>query len=341
MALNKKSLLNRVLVGCVIFIVMIGMVLLNVYLPNYVSDKSAIGKFISGRSINSILIAILILLSVIEMRRALGRERIPDCFSWLLWLYGFGLMPIYILSGFMGIMFFSLLVFTTSVVTALFRNRMDSLIYIAFMLVYPGLFMATLLYLNRSATTHVFSEGSAMFPYLENDIWMVLDPLLQTHHDNYLLPLNAICIALVFAVSTFTDTFAFFVGSLFGKHKLCPQISPNKTVEGAIGGVVGGALGSFIVFALFDWAKIFGPQFGLTFEGLGLSKFNTAFTYVIIGLLGSVATQIGDLLASMVKRYCGIKDYSRILGEHGGIVDRMDGIMFNSVFVSFVFMFIL
>ena len=225
MALNKKSLLNRVLVGCVIFIVMIGMVLLNVYLPNYVSDKSAIGKFISGRSINSILIAILILLSVIEMRRALGRERIPDCFSWLLWLYGFGLMPIYILSGFMGIMFFSLLVFTTSVVTALFRNRMDSLIYIAFMLVYPGLFMATLLYLNRSATTHVFSEGSAMFPYLENDIWMVLDPLLQTHHDNYLLPLNAICIALVFAVSTFTDTFAFFVGSLFGKHKLCPAAS--------------------------------------------------------------------------------------------------------------------
>lgn len=52
-------------------------------------------------------------------------------------------------------------------------------------------------------------------------------------------------------------------------------------------------------------------------------------------------TQIGDLLASMVKRYCGIKDYSRILGEHGGIMDRFDGIMLNAVFVSFVFMFII
>ncbi len=346
MALNKKSLLNRVLVGIVIFIVMIGIVLLNVYFVNY-THSEAKDTIISGRAINSVLIAVLILLSVVEMRRALGCERIPDCFSWLLWLYGFGLMPAYVLFGFVGIMFFTLIVFIVSVITALFRNRADSLIYIAFMLVYPGLFMATLLYLNRSAATHIYGVGSSMYQYLENDIWVYINELFvkmgvkPTIRENSLLPLNAISLALVFAVSTFTDTFAYFIGSLFGKHKLCPHISPNKTVEGAIGGVFGGALGSFVVFVLFDWAKIFGPQFGLTFDGLGLSVFNTVFTYVIIGLLGSIATQIGDLLASMIKRYCGIKDYSRVLGEHGGIIDRLDGIMFNSVFVSFVFMFIL
>ncbi len=345
MALNKKSLRNRVLVGMAIFVVMIGMILLNIYFVNY-THSGAKDTIVSGRAINSIIIAVLILLSVIEMRRALGTERIPDCFSWLLWLYGFGLMPAYVLFGFVGILFFSLIVFITSVITALVRNRVDSLIYIAFMLVYPGLFMATLLYLNRSATTHVYTMETdpLMYKYLENDIWIYINKLLGEHHttrESYLLPLNAIALSFVFAVSTFTDMFAYFIGSIFGKHKLCPQISPNKTIEGAIGGIVGGALGSFIVFVLFDWVKLFGPQFGLTFDGLKLSTTNTVFTYVIIGLLGSIATQIGDLLASMVKRYCGKKDYSRILGEHGGIVDRFDGIMFNSVLVSFVFMFIL
>lgn len=344
MALNKKSLLNRVLVGIAIFIVMIGMILLNVFFVNYTNSPT--DTVVSGRAINSVIIAVLILLSVIEMRRALGRERIPDCFSWLLWLYGFGLMPAYLLFGFVGILFFSMIVFIASVITALLRNRVDSLIYIAFILVYPGLFMATLLYLNRSATTHVYDATSPMNQYLENDIWVYINRILGEHattRETALLPLNGIALSLVFAVSTFTDVFAYFVGSMFGKHKLCPEISPNKTVEGAIGGIFGGALGSFLVFVVFDWTKFFGygAQFGLTFEGLGLSTINTVLTYVAIGLLGSVATQMGDLLASMVKRYCGIKDYSRLLGEHGGIVDRFDGIMFNSVFVSFVFMFIL
>lgn len=344
MALNKKSLLNRVLVGIVIFIIMIGMILLNVFLPNYTKDEGTWRGFVSGRAINSFLIGALILLSVIEMRRALGTERIPNCFSWLLWLYGFGLMPAYVLFGFMGILFFSMIVFITSVITALIHNRADSLIYIAFMLVYPGLFMSTLLYLNRSAATNVYPEGGQMFQYLENDIWVYINKVLgDTKRQTYLLPLNAIALSFVFAVSTFTDMFAYFVGGLFGKHKLCPDISPNKTVEGAIGGICGGVLGSFLVYVIFDLTHFFGygAQFGLMFDGLGLSTFNAVLTYVVVGLFGSVVTQIGDLLASLIKRYCGKKDYSRLLGEHGGIIDRFDGIMLNSVFVSFVFMFIL
>ena len=332
--INRKSLLNRVFVGIAIFVVIIGMILLNIYFPNYIDDSNIV---ISGRAITSVIFYVLILLSVIEMRRALGREKIPDSFSWLLWLYGFGVGPAYSLFGYMGIIFFSLIVFIGAVVTALFTNRADSLMYIGFLLIYPGLLMASLLYLNRAAASTIDVSNSQLKPFLEYDIWAFLSKNGRT---SALLPLSAISLAFVFAVSTFTDVFAFFVGSWLGKRKLCPQISPNKTVEGAIGGVIGGVLGSAVVYFLFDFFHIFGEQFGLTFSGLGLPVYQIVLTYVLIGILGSAATQIGDLLASHVKRYCGIKDYSRILGEHGGIMDRFDGIMLNSVLVSFVFMFI-
>lgn len=334
--LNKKSLLNRVFVGIGIFVVMIGMILIDVLLPNY---EGASLQVVGGRAINSIIISALIALSVIEMRRAIGKEKIPDCFSWLLWIYAVGVGIAYSLFGFLGITFLTLLVFVCATVTAFTQNKADSLIYIAFMLVYPGLFMSALLYINRCASTFHISENNALYNYLEYDIWQYFNGMRGD--GSQLLPYNAIGLAFVFAVSTFTDTFAYFAGGLFGKHKLCEHISPNKTVEGAIGGLFGGLVGSFVVFVLFDWTKIFGEQFGLTFSGLGMSVAGVAAVYIVIGLFGSVMTQIGDLLASLIKRHCNVKDYSRILGEHGGIMDRFDGIMLNSVFVAMVFMFII
>ena len=334
--MNKKALLNRVLVGIAIFVVIIGMILLNIYFPNYINDEANI--FISGRAITSVIFYALILLSVVEMRRALGKDKIPDSFSWLLWMYGFGVGPAYSLFGYTGIIFFSLIVFICAVVTALFVNRADSIMYIGFMLIYPGLLMASLLFLNRAAASNIDVNNADLHNFLESDIWY----FLSKSRRSFLLPLNAIALAFVFAVSTFTDMFAYFVGSKFGKHKLSPEISPNKSVEGAIGGVIGGVLGSLVVYFFFDFPFFmpFGEQFGLTFSGLRLPAWQIVLSYVLIGVLGSIATQIGDLLASLVKRYCGIKDYSRVLGEHGGIMDRFDGIMLNSVLVSFVFMFI-
>ena len=220
---SKKTLINRIWVGALIFIVMIGMVLLNIYFPNYAASDTNL--FISGRAINSVLISVLILLSVIEMRRALGKDRVPDCFSWLVWAYGIGVGLCYSLFGYTGIVFFTMLIFIGAVATSLINNRVDSLIYVAFMLVYPGLFMATLLYLNRSAATKEIVSHS-MLPFLENDIWSFLT---NGQRVNNLLPLNAIGLAFVFVVSSFTDAFGFFVGVLFGKHKLCTNISTKKT----------------------------------------------------------------------------------------------------------------
>ncbi len=333
--LNKKNFLQRTAIGIGIFVVMIGMVLLNIFLINPSTNQNNI--FLSGRAINSLIISTLILLSVIEMRRAIGYERIPKYYSWIIWPYGIGIGPAYALFGFTGIAFFTLLIFAAAVVTALLHNNVHPLFYLAFVLVYPGLMMSSLLYINRCASTQVIEPDSPIYPYLENDIWS----LISQHRVTQLLPFNAIGLSFVFAVSAFTDVFAYLFGGLFGKRKLCPQISPKKTIEGAIGGILGGLLGSAFVYLVFEvLLPLAGmPQFG--FGSFNLSVFNRILSYFLIGLFGSILTQIGDLLASLVKRFCGVKDYSHILGAHGGIMDRFDGILLNSVFVATVFMFII
>ena len=325
--MNKKTLLNRIIVGIGIAALIVAIVVIAALSVHYHS--------IYLRGLDALIISVLILLSVIEMRRALGRERIPDNFSWLIWVYGFGITPSYVLFGYSGILFFTLLIFVLSTLTAFRINRADCLIHIAFMLVYPGLFMSSMLYINHCASTQPIAENSVLSQYVIYDAWT----LIGAKRTSVLLPYNALGLAFVFAVSTMTDIFAYFIGSIFGKQKLAPSISPNKSIQGAIGGVFGGVLGSFIVYVLFEHFKLFGQGTALSIHGL--SPFNLVLSYALIGFFGSIMTQIGDLLASFIKRYCGIKDFSRILGEHGGIIDRFDGIMLNATFVAIVYMFII
>ena len=119
------------------------------------------------------------------------------------------------------------------------------------------------------------------------------------------------------------DTCAYFAGRAFGKHKLCPVVSPKKTVEGAVGGV----LVTVIYSVAADRMEAF------TRSNIGVSM------YIIIALLACVAAVLGiygDLFASVVKRQCGIKDYGTIFPGHGGILDRFDSVMFIAPFVTMV-----
>ena len=111
-----------------------------------------------------------------------------------------------------------------------------------------------------------------------------------------------------------TDIFAFFAGSAFGGKKLCPVISPHKTVAGAVGGLLG-AVGCVLLY-------------GLLIQALG----GTVRQGVLAAYacLGSAAAQLGDLTFSAVKRTCGIKDYSKLLPGHGGILDRFDSVLFTA-----------
>lgn len=106
------------------------------------------------------------------------------------------------------------------------------------------------------------------------------------------------------------DAFAYFGGRLFGKRKLCPDISPKKTVAGSIASFVGGTVGGVI----------------LMLSATNLFTESGTFLWVIIGLLCGGFAQIGDLIASMLKRFCGIKDYGKYIPGHGGVMDRMDSI---------------
>jgi phosphatidate cytidylyltransferase len=124
----------------------------------------------------------------------------------------------------------------------------------------------------------------------------------------------------IIALAAFgTDIFAYFTGNLFGKHKLCPSISPKKTVEGSIGGIIG----SVILCGIFGWFFI--P------EGF--------VNCIIIGFAGSLISQIGDLSASVMKRKIGIKDWGTLIPGHGGVLDRIDSMLFTAPLVFYFLLF--
>ena len=115
--------------------------------------------------------------------------------------------------------------------------------------------------------------------------------------------------------SWMTDIFAYFSGRFLGKHKLCPEISPKKTVEGAIGGVIGAVIFNLILFFIFD--KFFFTTHTIQW-----------WQIIIISIVLSVVSMFGDLSASIIKRNHGIKDFGKILPGHGGIMDRFDSCLF-------------
>lgn len=145
--------------------------------------------------------------------------------------------------------------------------------------------------------------------------------------------------AISFAIflPVFSDTFAYLVGSALGKRKLCPSISPKKTVAGAIGGLLGSVLCAVTFFLLFDLYAVI-PVGYVSFSD---SVAVRAVVFVVLGIVGGVLAEIGDLAASRIKRTINIKDFGNIFPGHGGVLDRLDSIMFTLVmfFTAFTFMY--
>ena len=141
-------------------------------------------------------------------------------------------------------------------------------------------------------------------------------------------PKGFLALLTLFVISPCSDTMAFLTGSLIGGKKLCPRLSPKKTWSGAVGGVVGGAIGSLLVYFVFKN------------DALTLDFFSPALLFVLVGLFASILTEIGDLFESFVKRRCGIKDMGNIMPGHGGIMDRIDGMLFASVLIYIVFLLV-
>lgn len=146
-------------------------------------------------------------------------------------------------------------------------------------------------------------------------IFLMFIPII---HEN--LPNGKLLIWFIFFSAWGTDIFAYAFGKTLGKHHFT-EISPNKTIEGCIGGTIG-AVVTVVIYAV-----------------VCNSVFSTQFNYgivVLVGALLSLIGQIGDLAASTIKRYTGIKDFSNLIPGHGGMLDRIDSVIFIAPFAYFL-----
>jgi phosphatidate cytidylyltransferase len=135
------------------------------------------------------------------------------------------------------------------------------------------------------------------------------------------MPQGKLWILLALLPAFACDTSAFFAGRAWGKRKLAPNISPNKTKEGALGGLLGAIAASLLVAFIFREA---GTDFPLSYRGA-----------VIIGCFTGIVGQAGDLVESQIKRTAGVKDSGTLLPGHGGILDRIDSIVFTGIVVYY------
>ena len=192
-----------------------------------------------------------------------------------------------------------------------YRYAIDKAVYSLTVLIYPSLLFMALIMINHFYELSFIAGMGYDFNIFT---WFMLTS--------------------VFVVTIMTDTMAYVVGSTVKGPKLCPLISPNKTISGAIGGLVGGVASGMGLYGLFCINDIFKVEmFAIGCEW---------WILLAVFVLGSILSQIGDILASALKRRARVKDYGTIFPGHGGIMDRMDGNIFNAFLslVSFMLIFL-
>lgn len=145
--------------------------------------------------------------------------------------------------------------------------------------------------------------------------------MLSYVYQTRMLPEGGVAVWLIFLSSWGCDTCAYCVGMLLGRHKMAPRLSPKKSVEGGVGGVLGAAL--------------LGALFSLAMNRWGQADVDPAFYALICGA-GAVISQIGDLAASAIKRNHEIKDYGNLIPGHGGILDRFDSVIFTAPIIYYL-----
>ena len=260
--------------------------------------------FTFNTPIFNLVVAAITLIAVHEIYGALGFEKK----DWLLYVVQIPYVLLVMLSGY----------------SSARRLLMPaSFVLVVFYAIYLVVRNGSISY--QKASGLVMFSGIVIFCFYSFILLKELLPVDRFGYDAMFFILLILCFAWG------GDTCAYFAGRAFGKHKLCPVVSPKKTVEGAIGGVLGTMAVGVIITLVYSVAADRLEAF--TRSNIGVSM------YVIIALLGCVAAVLGiygDLFASVVKRQCGIKDYGTIFPGHGGILDRFDSVMFIAPFVTMV-----
>ncbi|MBO4931617.1 MAG: CDP-archaeol synthase [Clostridia bacterium] len=181
----------------------------------------------------------------------------------------------------------------------------------------PLVFAGCIVYMILVFAATVFSRGTLDYTIASSAFTGVFYVTVAFTSIVFLRDIGKYFYLLVFVGPWSSDTFAYICGRLFGKHKLIPEVSPKKTVEGAIGGVIFAGI-SYIVYALI--IKNF-------FDSSVAPNY---IVMMIAGMIVSVISQIGDLIASVIKRRFGIKDYGWVFPGHGGVLDRFDSVLLTA-----------
>lgn len=195
-------------------------------------------------------------------------------------------------------------------------------VFSAMVLVIVTAFLAFLFaYVFTFPKYHANQIMAAMFSFLYGPVMLSFLYLLREGFDD-----GMYLVWFAFLASWGSDTCAYCVGVLIGKHKMTPKLSPKKSVEGAVGGILGAAL----LFVLYTHLVI--NQYTMTTLSLPLAA--------VLGAVGALVSMVGDLAASAVKRDHGIKDYGKLIPGHGGIMDRFDSVIVAApiVFLGIVLM---
>lgn len=250
-----------------------------------------------------IALMLMTVMGVWEMYNALSVKGMRPA-RWVGVVYSVLAMPVYLLFGPVMITPLTTICCVLGLATVLFRGEADfeSAVGTLFPIFYPGL-MFTMLYPLQDL-------GNPM--------------------------IASLALGLTFIISFGSDIAAYEIGSRWGRHKLAPKLSPKKTMEGALAGLGGAVLISIVLPLIFMLICLwYAPYQAYVGTMPALWKF------LPMGLLAGVASIIGDLAASMVKRYCGIKDYGTFLPGHGGLMDRVDSVLFNGVVIYTFFLLVL
>ena len=183
------------------------------------------------------------------------------------------------------------------------------------------------------AMTVIVFKGKVAFDSLVSTVFPMLYPglffsLIIPLQDLNTRTASTLALILAFFIASVNDTFALFIGLRFGKHRLSPEISPKKSVEGSIAGLI-----SSVIFAMLaPWVTgLLASRHPQIAADLAAYPLPPLWAFGVLGLIAGGLSQIGDLVASLVKRHCGIKDFGTIFPGHGGMLDRMDGILFCGV----------
>ena len=283
-------MLKRTITGIGIVIVTVGFFLCKYFLDMPVFEGVFLKPVTVGDMLFDLFILIMAVASAYEYERAFS-DKLLKTEKVIIFIYPFAVYISYCFKGLgwaFGAMLFLFLLLLAQLVFEYDKISLESIGISLFTMIYPATILVSLLVINRYPT---------------------LEPLL-----------------MVFAITPCADTFAYFVGSIVKGKKLCPNISPNKTVSGFIGGLFGGMIASLLVYFIF------------TEKG---AIFNSVFLEVLLfagaGIACALLTAYGDLVESVIKRKLGIKDMGKILPGHGGMSDRIDGLTFAAPVISFVF----